>query len=104
MARLVPIATPLTLEVSIFVGGVQSKGSAAVRTDDPQAFRQAVRVEARRRGLRVRTGVADRDPNLVWAYDPDHTLSDEEYAREDRRAANLFAAAVSGVRHRTDEE
>jgi len=47
------------------------EGSAVGRVDNPQVFRQAVRVEARRRGLRVRTGIADRDPNVVRACDPD---------------------------------
>ena len=50
MGRVVPITTPLTQEVGAFVGILQSKGSAVVRVDEPQVFRQAVRVEARRRG------------------------------------------------------
>jgi hypothetical protein len=97
--KLVPIRTALTEEVAIFVGGIQSKGSAVTRADDPQAFRQAVRVEARRRGLYVRTGVANQDRHVVWACDPTWTLSEEEYEREDRRAVNRLAALLgeSGV-------
>jgi hypothetical protein len=96
VSRLVPITTPLTEEVAVFVGTVQSKGSAVSRVDDPQVFRQAVRVEARRRRVRIRTGVTDRNPHVVWACDPSARLSDEEYARADRRAANLLGALIHG--------
>jgi hypothetical protein len=71
MGRVAPITTPLTQEVTAFVGILQSKGSAVVRVDEPQVFRQAVRVEARRRGNRVRTGIASQDLNTVWAVDPE---------------------------------
>jgi hypothetical protein len=96
MSKLVPIVTPLTKEVAVFVGSLQSKGSAVGRVDNPQVFRQAVRVEARRRGLRVRTGIADQDPNVVWACDPNWKLSDEEYARASRRAVNQLDAVSRG--------
>lgn len=96
MSRLVPIATPLTREVAAFGGMLQSKGSAVLRVDDAQGFRQAVRVEARRRGVRVRTGIASRDPNVVWACDPDWKLSDEEFERASRRAVNQLAALLAG--------
>jgi len=95
MSRLVPISTPLTQEVAAFVGRLQSKGSAALRVDDPQDFRQAVRVEALRRRIRVRTGVAGQDPNAVWACDLDWKRSDEEYERASRRAVNQLAALLS---------
>jgi hypothetical protein len=104
MSRLVSIRTPLTQEVSAFVGSLQSKGSAVVRVADPQVFRQAVRVEARQRGLRVRTGVAGQDPNVVWACDPDWKLSDEEYERANRRAANQFAALLRGTGSTADDK
>jgi hypothetical protein len=99
VGKLVSITTPLTEEVDVFVGTLQSKGSAVSRVDDPQVFRQAVRVEARRRGQRVRTGVTDRDSHVVWACDPSPRSSDEEHARADRRAANLLGALIhrSGV-------
>ena len=96
MGRLVPISTPLTQEVAAFVGALQSKGSAVLRVDDTQLIRQAVRVEARRRGVRVRTGIAGRDPKVVWAYDPDWQLSDEEFERASRRAVNQLAALLAG--------
>lgn len=100
MGRLVSISTPLTQEVAAFVGTLQSKGSAVLRVDDPQVFRQAVRVEARRHHVRVRTGIADRDPNVVWACDPDWKLSDEEYERASRRAVNqLDALLLSSTPH-----
>jgi hypothetical protein len=99
MGRVVPITTPLTQEVAAFVGILQSKGSAVARVDEPQVFRQAVRVEARRRGLRVRTGVASRDRHTVWAVDPERKLSDEEYQRASRRAVNKLDALLRGVRH-----
>jgi hypothetical protein len=96
MGGLVSISTPLTEEVAAFVGRLQSKGSAVLRVDDSQVFRQAVRVEARRRGVRVRTGIAAQDPNVVWACDPNWKLSDEEYERASRRAVNQLAALLSG--------
>lgn len=99
MGRVVPITTPRTQEIAAFVGILQSKGSAVVRVDDPQVFRHAVRVEARRRGLRVRTGVASQDHHTVWAVDPDRKLSDEEYERASRRAVNKFDALLRGGRH-----
>ncbi len=94
MSRLVPIRTPLTREVAQFVGRLQSKGSAVARVDEPQVFRQAIRVEARRRGVRVRTGTAAQDPQVVWACDPNLELSEEEYARENRRAVNRLGALL----------
>ncbi len=94
MGRVVPITTPLTQEVAAFVGILQSKGSAVVRVDEPQVFRQAVRVEARRRGIRVRTGIASQDRDTVWAVDPDWKLSDEDYERASRRAVNQLAALL----------
>ena len=96
VSKLVPIKTPLTDEVAVFVGTIQSQGYAVRRVDDPQVFRQAVRVEARRRGQRVQTGVTDQDPHVVWACDPSSRLSDEEHARADRRAANLLGALIHG--------
>ncbi len=99
MGTLVSISTPLTQEVAAFVGRLQSKGSAVLRVDDPQVFRQAVRVEARRRRVRVRTGIAGRDLNVVWACDPDWKLSDEEYERASRRAVNQLAALLSSTPH-----
>src|SRR3981081_2044301 len=95
MGSLVSISTPLTEEVAAFVGTLQSKGSAVLRVDDPQVFRQAVRVEARRRRVRVRTGLAGPDPNVVWACDPEWKLSDEEYERASRRAVKQLAALLS---------
>ena len=97
MSKLVSITTSLTQDVAAFVGRLQSKGSAMIRVDNPEVFRQAVRVEARRRRLRVRTGVAAQDPNVVWACDPKWNLSAEEYARASRRAANQFAALLRGT-------
>ncbi len=97
MGRLVSISTSLTQEVAAFVGRLQSKGSAVLRVNEPQAFRQAIRVEARRRGMRVRTGIAGQDPNVVWACDPDWKLSDEEYERASRRAVNQLAALLSST-------
>jgi hypothetical protein len=97
MGRLVSISTPLMQEVAAFVGRLQSRGSAVLRVDDPQVFRQAVRVEARRRGVRVRTGTAGQDPNVVWACDPDWKLSDEEYEQESRRAVNKLAVLLSST-------
>jgi hypothetical protein len=99
MGRLVSISTPLTQEVAAFVGRLQSKGSAVLRVDDPRLFRRAVRLEARRRHVRVRTGIAGRNPNVVWACDPDWKLSDEEYERASRRAVNQLAALVSSNPH-----
>jgi hypothetical protein len=96
LGRLVSISTPLTQEVAAFVSMLQSKGSAVLRVDDAQVFRQAIRVEARRRGVRVRTGIAGRDPNVVWACDPDWKLSDEEFERASRRAVNQLAALLAG--------
>src|SRR5207249_125827 len=90
------ISTPLTQEVAIFVSMLQSKGSAVCQIDDPSAFRQAVRTEARRRRVRVRTGVASHDANTVWAVVPDWKLSDEEYERASRQAANKFDALLRG--------
>ena len=98
MGRVVPITTPLTQEVAAFVGILQSKGSAVVRVDEPQVFRQAVRVEARRRGVRVRTGTASHDPLTVWAIDPGWKLTDQGYERASRQAANKFAALLRGAR------
>jgi hypothetical protein len=97
MSKLVLITTPLTQDVAAFVGRLQEKGSAVIRVDSPEVFRQAVRMEARRRRLRVRTGIADQDPNIVWACDPTWNLSDKEYARGNRRAANQFAALLRGA-------
>lgn len=94
MGRLVSITTPLTQEVSAFVGMLQSKGSAVIRTEQPEVFRQAVRTEARRRGMRVRTGVASHDSSAVWACDPEWKLSDEEYERASRRAVNKLDALL----------
>src|ERR1700736_6109610 len=98
MGRGVPIKTPLTQEISAFVGTLQSKGSAVVRVDEPQLFRRAIRLEARRRGGRVRPGIASQDRNTVWAVDPEWKLSDEEYERASRQAANKFDALLRGVR------
>jgi hypothetical protein len=98
MGRMVPITTPLTQEVAAFVGILQSKGSAVLRADEPQVFRHAVRVEARRRGIRVRTGIASQDRNTVWAVDPEWKLTDEEYDRASRQAANKLDALLRGVR------
>jgi hypothetical protein len=94
MRRLVSITTPLTQEVSAIVGMLQSKGSAVIRTEQPEVIRQAARAEARRRGLRVQTGIASHDPNAVWACDPDWKLSDEEYERASRRAVNRLDALL----------
>lgn len=102
MGRVVPITTLLTQEVAAFLGILQSKGSAVVRVDEPQVFRQAVRVEARRRGIRVRTGIASQDRNTVWAVDQEWKLSDEEYERASRQAANKFEALLRTVRHPYD--
>jgi hypothetical protein len=104
MGRVVPITTPLTLEVAAFVGILQSKGSAVVRVDEPQVFRQAVRVEARRRGIRVRTGIASQDRNTVWAVDPEWKITDEEYDRASRQAANKLDALLRGVRSPPDTQ
>lgn len=104
MGRLVSISTPLTQEVAAFVGALQSKGAAVIRVDDAQVFRQAVRVEARRRGVRVRTGIASRDPNVVWASDPDWKLSDEEFERASRRAVNQLVALLAGPPAPSTEE
>jgi hypothetical protein len=41
-------------------------------------------------------GVAGRDLDLVWAVDRDSRLSDDEYAKADRRALNPFDALVRG--------
>jgi hypothetical protein len=103
MGRVVPIKTPLTQEVSAFVGTLQSQGSAVVRVDEPQLFRRAVRVEARRRGVRVRTGIAGQDRNTVWAVDPEWKLSDEEYERASQQAANKFDALLRSVRSSHDD-
>ncbi len=102
MGRVVPITTPLTQEVGAFVGILQSKGSAVVRVDEPQVFRQAVRVEARRRGIRVRTGTASQDRNTVWAVDPEWKLSDAEYERASRRAVNKLDALLRAGRSPDD--
>lgn len=97
MGRVVPITTPLTQGVSAFVGILQSKGSAVVHVDEPQVFRQAVRVEARRRRIRVRTGIASRDRKTVWAVDPEWQLSDEQYERASRLAVNKLDALLRGA-------
>jgi hypothetical protein len=103
MGRVVPITTPLTREVAAFVGILQSKGSAVMRVDEPQVFRQAVRVEARRRGIRVRTGIASQDRNTVWAVDREWKLSDEEYERASRRAVNQLDVLLRGGRRSPDD-
>jgi hypothetical protein len=79
--------------VAAFVGILQSKGSAVVGVDQPQVFRQAVRMEARRQGIRVRTGIASHDPKTVWAVVP-----------EWRRAVNQLAALLKGAGPRAAEE
>jgi hypothetical protein len=104
MSRLVPIRTALTREVAEFVGRLQSKGSAVARVDEPQVFRQAIRVEARRRGVRVRTGTAAQDPRWLWACDPNWELSEEEYARQSRRAANRLDALLRAAGSRAKDE
>jgi hypothetical protein len=86
----VSITTPLTTAVRAFLVRMQAKGVAAASVDDPRAFRQAVRVEARQQHLRVRTGIARQDPQVVWACDLDHRLSDEEYERASNHAVKLL--------------
>ncbi len=103
MSRLLPIRTALTREIAAFVGRLQSKGYAVERVDEPQVFRQAIRVEARRRNIRVRTGTAARDAHAVWACDADRGLSDEEYARENRRVVNRFDALLRAAQTRTGD-
>ncbi len=104
MSRLVPIRTPLTREVVEFVGRLQSKGSAVARVDGPQVFSQAIRVEARRRRVRVRAGTAAQDPQVVWACDPNWEFSEKEYARESRRAMNQPDALLRAAGSRARDE
>jgi hypothetical protein len=90
MNKFGSITTPPTTEVTAFLVRMQAKGVAVARVDDTRAFRQAVRVEARQQHLRVRTGIASQDPQVVWACDLNHRLSDEEYERASNHAVNLL--------------
>lgn len=68
---------------------VQFDGYAvAHEVGDPPFLRELLRSEARRRSLRIRTGVAEQAVTTVWASRPDGDLDfAQPVAEDDRRAA-----------------
>jgi len=96
VSKVVSITTPLTTAVAEFVSEMHSKGAAAARMEDVEVFRQAVRAEARRLRLRVRTGLARYDPHVVWPCDLNWSQSPEEAPPAHQRAVNLLAALLDG--------
>jgi hypothetical protein len=54
------------------------RGSVSRRVEDVDAWRVTMRAKARQDRLKVRTGVADHDAQVVWALLPNWTLTEEE--------------------------
>ncbi len=68
-------------------------GSVVARFDsgeDAEEWRAAMRRACRAAGLRVRTGLANADARIAWAYHVDHQLTEagERAARRAMDAAN----------------
>jgi hypothetical protein len=56
-------------------------GHVAARVEDTKAWRDDIKAKARADKIRVRTGLSNHDPNIVWAYLKhldDREMSDEQ--------------------------
>lgn len=74
------------------VDRVQFDGYAvAHEVSDPAFLRELLRSEARRRSLRIRTGVAEARATTVWAARPNGDLEFAQPVTEDDRRAAVEA-------------
>jgi hypothetical protein len=75
-------------------------GFVIVQSDDPDSWRKNLKAEARADKIRVRTGIADADDQVVWAYLKrldEHPLSDDEL---DERYRHIDAVQEAMARSR----
>jgi hypothetical protein len=85
-------ATSLVTDMEL----LRRDGSIVARCNSEQeaaGWRAAIRKACRDAGLRVRTGLANADAQIAWAYHVDHVVT--EAAR--RAALRAIEAALSGT-------
>jgi hypothetical protein len=70
-------------------------GNVTARPDDPDAWRADIRARARADKLRVRTGTADSDPSVVWAYLAH--LDSREWTEAEEKLAHAHMRVASGA-------